>query len=324
MTNDRADTILATADALHGAITMRVVLALFPDVQPVHLRLAMNKLVQRGALAWAWCRDLGGKVWLTTHGVEGRLSGVRRWIPDSDEARLTLRSGRAGGEIKLPKVFTHDQVAGLVVSGLGAFGREYESELRKATGAEIADGVAWVGQDHRLLVEVERMINQGIGRWRKPGGLVEKMRRNFADNSEPAIRTEHVVIAPRTSLSAQASSVAFEQMLAEIVRAEAGRMHGLARDAGWWFLPIDDVEADLTWHPVFVDAAPRSLLGIKSRRSAFESNHRQNAEIDRGRKAIARARRDGVRIPRGVTFEQDTGLAGGAHISVARGVEAGA
>jgi len=304
--NDRASLGLATADALYGAITMPVVEALLPDVQPSRLRHLLAQMVDRGAVVSAWAGGTGRKVWLTTRPANGRLAGVRRWIADPSAVRDAIACGRVGGTLEPPSTFDHDMAAGQVTSGYGVHGHTFDSELRNEPAGKIGDGIAFVEADWRLLIEVERMVNQNIGRWQKAGGLIEKIVAALADNSLPGVTTQHLVVSPRTSPNRGRKVTDFESELAAAVTAKASGMHGIPEGAGWWFLPIDDLTGDPRWHPISAETAePRSLPGIAKRRAVFDAIHEQNASIDADAKARAAARRAGVRVPRGVTFARD-------------------
>lgn len=301
--NDRAENILATADAGYGAITMPVIEALLPSTKPARIRHLLATMVQRGALVSAWAGATGRKVWLTTRSAEGRLAGVRRWIADPAIARDAIATGRVPVTLEPPTTFEHDMIALQMVAGFGVHGRTFDSELHVEIAGKISDGIAFPEPDRRLLVEVERMVNQNIGRWQKEGGLIDKIVASLSDNSMPNVRTEHLIVSPKTSPNRGRKVTDFEAKLAAAVTEKAAGMHGIPAGAGLWFLPIDDLTGDPRWHPISSECGePRALLGIAKRRAAFAAEHDKNARIDRERKARLAAERAGVRVPRGVTF----------------------
>lgn len=300
--SDRAERILSTADALFGALTMPVVSALFPDVSPAPLRRLMGDLVDRGALVPAWAAGTGQRVWLTTRSAAGRVSGLRKWLADADAVRGALVTKNAGTVVP-PVTFAHAQPAGQIVAGFGVFGREYDSELHTGDAGSMADGVACPAPDWRLVIEVERMVRQGQGRWQKQGGLVEKIIAGFGQSASAGVLTQHLVAFPKFGGERDGERTDFEQELDRLVAEKAAEMTGFPSDSGWWFLPLDALEAAPVWHPVFSGArAPRELPGIAKRRENFRAAHAKNAEIDRARKLRAAASKAGVALPVGVTM----------------------
>jgi len=300
---NRTSRILETADALYGAVTMPVVEALLPEVQPPRLRHLLAQMVERGALVSVWAGGTGRKAWLTTRPASGRLAGVRRWIADSAAVRDAIATGRVAGNLEPPTTFDHDMTAGQMTAGFGVYGHTFDSQLHSDGGRKISDGIAFPEPGRRVLIEVEMMVNQNLGRWQRAGGLIDKMIAALADNSLPGIRTEHLVVSPQTSPDRGRKVTDFETELAAAVRARVAGMQGIPATAGWWFLPLDDLTGDPRWHPISGDPAePRSLPGIANRRAAFTAEHDKNARIDRERKARLAAERAGVRVPRGVTF----------------------
>jgi len=300
--SDRAEQVLQVSDALYGAVTMPVVSALFPGVSPAHLRRLMGDLVDRGAMVPAWAGGTGRRVWLTTRAASGRVSGLRKWLADSDAIRGALMTKNAG-TVQPPVTFLHAQIAGQVVAGFGIHERTFDSELHTGEAALMADGVAYPEPDFRLLVEAERMVRQGAGRWKKPDGLVDKIVSEFGQSREDGALVQHLVAAPKSGGERGGEVVDFEQELARLVAEKSADLAGLPADAGWWFLPLESIEADPTWHPIFPGAeAPRSLPGIAARRAAFASEHAKNLELDRARKARAKAAAAGIALPAGVTL----------------------
>jgi len=299
--SDRAEQVLSVADALYGAVTMSVVAALFPGVSPAHLRRLMGDLVDRGALVPAWAGGTGRRAWLTTRAAAGRVSGLRKWLADSDAVRGALMTKNAG-TIQPPVTFLHAQIAGQLVVGFGVCGRAFDSELHTEESATIADGIAYPESDFRLLIEAERMVRQGAGRWRKQGGLVDKITAEFGQSSEAGELVQHLIAAPKLGGDRGGERTDFEQELDRLVAEKAADLAGLPHDAGWWFLPIASLESDPVWHPVFSGTpAPRSLPGIAARRAAFAAEHAKNLELDRARKVRAKAAGVGISLPAGVT-----------------------
>lgn len=300
--SNRSVTILATADALFGVITMPVVGALFPEVSPAPLRRLMCALVARGALVPAWAAGTGQRVWLTTRSAAGRVSGLRKWLADSDAIRGALMTKNAG-TVQPPVTFLHAQAAGQVVAGFGVYGREFDSELHTGEAGAMADGVACPAPDWRLVIEAERMVRQGSGRWQKQGGLIEKIIAEFGHSVSDGMLTQHLVSFPKFGGERAGERIDFEQELDRLISERAAEMTGIAQTAGWWFLPLDELEADPTWHPVFAGTpAPRPLPGIAKRRENCRAAHAKNAEVDRARKLRAAAAKAGVALPAGVTM----------------------
>lgn len=296
----RSEIVMATAEALFGALTMPVVSALFPEAAPDALRRLMLALVVRGALVPAWSAGSGQRVWLTTRSASGRVSGLRKWLADADAVRGALVT-RNAGTVQPPVTFLHAQAAGQIVAGYGEFGREFDSELHIGGTGVVADGVAWPAPDWRLIVEVERMVRQGSGRW-QAGGLIEKIVAGFDSPGEAGTLTHHLIVCPKLGGERSGERVDFERELAGLVDEKAGGMAGIPRMAGWWFLPFDVPESDPVWHPIFAGTAPpRPLPGIAKRRSKFADAHAKNAALDRARKLRAAASKAGVSLPAGVT-----------------------
>lgn len=299
---DRSEMVLATADALFGVVTMPVILALFPDAAPAPLRRLMGALVTRGALIPAWAGGTGRRVWLTTRSASGRVAGLRKWLADADAVRGALMT-KSAGTVEPPVTFAHAQAAGQIVAGFGVYGREFDSELHTGDAGSMADGVACPAPDWRLVIEVERMVRQGQGRWQKQGGVIDKMIAEFGQSASEGVLTQHLVAFPKFGGERAGERIDLEQELGRLVAEKAAEMTGLPRDSGWWFLPIDALETDPVWHPVFSGVrAPRELPGIAKRRENFRAAHSRNAEIDRTRKLRAAAARAGVVLPAGVTM----------------------
>ena len=299
--SDRAEQVLQVADALYGAITMPVVAAIFPGVSHTHLRRLMADLVARGAMVPAWAGGTGRRVWLTTRNASGRGSGLRKWLADRDAIRGALMTKNAG-TVQPPVTFLHAQVAGQVVAGFGVCELTFDSELHTGEAGLIADGVAYPEPDFRLLVEAERMVRQGARRWQKPGGLVDKIVSEFGQSREDGALVQHLIVAPKFGGERAGEVVDFEQELDHLVAEKSVDLAGVPPTAGWWFLPVEALDADPVWHPVFAGAeAPRRLPGIASRRAAFADAHAKNAELDRARKARALAAAAGIPLPAGVT-----------------------
>lgn len=300
--SDRAERILSTTGALYGAITMPVIAALFPDVSPAPLRRLMSALVARGALVPAWAAGTGQRVWLTTRSASGRVSGLRKWLADSDAIRGALVTKNAGTVVP-PVTFAHAQAAGQIVAGFGVCGREFDSELHTGDAGSMADGVAWPSPDWRLVIEVERMVRQGQGRWRKQGGVIDKILAELGQSASDGVLIQHLVVFPKFGGERAGERTDFEQELDRLVAEKAAEMTGLARDSGWWFLPLDALETAPVWHPIFAGTqAPRMLSGIAKRRENFLAVHAKNAEVDRARKLRAVAAKAGVSLPAGVTM----------------------
>lgn len=297
---DRSEIVMVTAEALFGAITMPVVSALFPEAAPDALRRLMRALVVRGAMVPAWAGGTGQRVWLTTRSAAGRVSGLRKWLADNDAIRGALVTKNSGTVVP-PVTFLHAQVAGQIVAGFGVCGRQFDSELHTGGAGVVADGVAYPAPDWRLIIEVERMVRQGSGRWRS-GGLIEKIVADFDLPAEAGTLTQHLIACPKFGGEREAARCDFERELAAFVEEKATSMAGIPRDAGWWFLPIEMPESDPVWHPVFEGARPpRPLPGIIKRRGEFAGAHVKNAALDRERKLRAAAAKAGVSLPAGVT-----------------------
>lgn len=288
--NDRADLILRAADYMGGGITMRAVYALCPHTQPDILRRQVSKLVKRGALAWVWAGELGCKIWLTTSGVDGHESGVRRWLKSPVMARAALETGYAGRAVKLPVHFIHDQIAGLVSLGLGAGGVEFERELRRdRTGRNVADGAAWPEPDRRIVIEVERMIGQSTNRWKRKNGIADRVAESlWTWHRHRDWQEQYLIVAP----SSMGKHPDLEQDLAKMIEERAEKHDGSERPIGWWFLPIEDLEADPRWHRVGQNSvSPRPLVGIRKRREAGEAAQKERGRIDAERKEKKRQQR---------------------------------
>jgi hypothetical protein len=300
--SNRAERILSTADALYGAITMPVISALFPDVSPAPLRRLMSALVVRGALVPAWAAGTGQRVWLTTRSASGRVSGLRKWLADSDAIRGALVT-KSAGTVQPPVTFLHAQAAGQIVAGFGIYGREFDSELHLGEAGSMADGLAWPSADWRLVIEVERMVRQGQGRWQKQGGLIDKIIAEFGQWASDGVLTQHLVVFPKFGGERAGGRTDFEQELEKLVAEKTAEMTGFARESGWWFLPLDALDTDPVWHPISAGTpAPRTLPGIAKRRADFSAAHAKNAAIDRARKLRAAAAKAGVSLPVGVTM----------------------
>lgn len=297
---DRSETVMETAELLFGAITMPVVSALFPEAAPDALRRLMLALVTRGALVPAWAGGSGQRVWLTTRSASGRISGLRKWLADSDASR-GARVTKNAGTVVPPVTFLHAQVAGQIVAGLGVCGREFDSELHTGGAGVVADGVAWPAPDWRLIIEVERMVRQSSSRWRS-GGLIEKIIADFDSPGEAGTLTQHLIACPKYGGDRSGERAEFERELAGLVDEKAAGMAGIPRTAGWWFLPLEVPESDPIWHPIFAGTPPpRPLKGIAKRRAEFAEMHAKNAALDRARKLRAAAAKAGVTLPAGVT-----------------------
>jgi hypothetical protein len=294
--------ILAVADALFGAITMPVVLSLFPDASPAPLRRLMAELVARGAIVPAWAGGSGRRVWLTTRSAAGRVSGLRKWLADSDAVRGALVTKNVGTVVP-PVTFAHAQAAGQIVAGFGACGREFDSELHVGDAGLVADGVAYPAPDWRLVIEVERMIRQGQGRWQKQGGMIDKIIAEFGQSASDGVLIQHLVAFPKFGGERAGEVVDFEQQLDRLVAERSADLAGVPASAGWWFLSLEQLDADPVWHPIFAGTpAPRALPGIAKRRENFLAVHAKNAEIDRARKLRAASAKAGVSLPIGVTM----------------------
>lgn len=300
--SDRAEQVLSVADALYGAITMPVIEALFPAVTPAHLRRLMRDLVERAALVPGWAGGTGRRVWLTTRAASGRRAGLRKWLADSDAVRGALMT-KSFGTIEPPVTFLHAQIAGQVVAGFGVHGREFDSELHTGGEGTIADGIAHPEPGWRLVIEAERMVRRGISRWKEDDGLVGKITSEFGQARTDGALVQHLVVAPKFGGAEGAKRVDFEQELDRLLVEKSAGLVGLPKDSGWWFLAIEDLAADPVWHPVLAGTkAPRALPGIAARRASFAAEHAKNRELDRARKARAKAAAAGIPLPAGVTL----------------------
>lgn len=298
--NDRAEQVLRIANLLGGGITTAAIYAGWPDVQRDVLRRLLAKLVARGALVVVHTPSLGGRAYLTRSSEDGRESGVRHFLRDHpDQLVEALETGRVRKTVALKTTFVHDQIAAIVALGLSSGVAEFERQMRQQNGPglAVADGYAWPESDRRVAVEVERMVGQSPHRWQQSGGLVEKVVKSFVpDNSHPDWIDEYVVVSPR-SINRLHPDVSAE--LSELVVARAAKNYKNRPDAGWWFLSIDDINADPEWHPIVPGTAPMCPLpGIRSRRDAFEAAHAERAKIDAERKAKA-AEREAAAPPEG-------------------------
>lgn len=285
--NDRADAILRTADYLGGAILLATVYAMFPDVREAVLRRIVAKLVRRGALVSGPAGELNCKVFLTVHGDGTRMPGVYRWIKNPELRQRAIETGSFGRALKMPRTFIHAQVAGLVALGISGGRAEFERELwRQRDGSPVvADGAAWPETDRRILIENERMVDQSPNRWKQKNGLAWRIAKSFLESeSGDGFHDEYLVIAPVFLSDKWPDSLA---ELDKMVAWRAAKNYKPRHGTGWWSIDPIDLEADPVWHPFPADSgiAPRPLPGIRSRRSAFESEHQKAAEIDRVRKA---------------------------------------
>jgi len=284
--NDRTDTILRAADNLGGGITLQIVYALFPHVQRDILRRVVSKMVQRRALAWIWAGELRRKVFLTTRGIEGHLSGVRKCLSDPEMVRRALRTGCAGRAVKLPVKFIHDLMSGLVTLGIGEYDAEFERELwRGRVEPHVADGAAWPEPDRRILVEYERMIGQSPNRWTKKNGIIDRVVESlWIGPDRRNLQEEYLIVAP-ASLGNRHPDV--EQELADLIGARTANFDPTTRAMGWWFLPLEDIESNPRWHSIFAGTNqvwPRPLIGIRERREAGKAAHKDRARVDAVRK----------------------------------------
>lgn len=286
--NDRADAILRTADMLGGAIALATIYAMFPGVEKGILRRLMAKLVARKAFVWVWAGELNCKVFLTVHGDDGRMPGLYRWIKDSELRRRAIETGSAGRALKMPRVFIHAQITGLIAVGVSGGVAEFEREIWQQTpdAKTVADAYAWPERDRRIVIESERMVNQSPHRWESDGGLAERVAKSYNahDNSHPKWRDEYLVLLPAYINEKHPDSIA---ELDELVRVRARKNHKNRDGAGWWSIDLVDLEADPVWHPFSGDSSTprRPLPGIRSRRLAFHAEHEERAEVDRQRKA---------------------------------------
>lgn len=287
-TYSRAGEILSVADSTGGGITMPVIYSMFPAVEPNILRRTVTKMCDRGALRAVACSDLGGRrVYLTTRGVNGRAGGLQRMLVAPDQR-----------EVVLPEKFAHSLIAAQLAYGLGEEGTIPEREIWRGRAPNsrelVSDGVAEIQPGWRIEIEVEMMVHQSPVRWTKKKGLVHRIAASCRpDNSLPrGLIKEVLVVAPVWLSRFHPDS---EVELDAMVRTAAAKNFENRVGAGWWFLPIDDLESDPVWHPVFPqDCEPPNgqLLGLASRRNLYQKAHEKRSEIDRVRKNAAREKRE--------------------------------
>jgi len=149
----------------------------------------------------------------------------------------------------------------------------------------VADGAAWPEPDRRVLIENERMERQSPNRWNRKNGLADRIAKSFRESETcDGFHDEYVVIAPTFLSDDWPDSLGeLEKLVADRAAKNYKNRHG----CGWWSLDPGGLNADPVWHPFPADSGqlPRPLPGIRSRRVAFETEHRKAAEVDRERKA---------------------------------------
>ena len=287
-TGSRASEIRAAADAIGGGVTMPVVYAMFPSVAPNILRRAVKKMCDGGALVPVACYDLGGhRVYLTSSSDDNRPSGIQKML---------ARAGQR--QVVLSEKFAHSLLAGQIAYGIGEGGTTPEIEIWRERKSDergrVPDGLAEVRPGWLVEIEIERMVNQSPARWAKTDGLVERIVASCRpDNSLPRDTIKEVLVVAPVWLSRFHPDS--EAELDAMVREAAAKNYQNRVGAGWWFLPIDDLESDPVWHPVFPqDCEPPNgqLLGLASRRNLYQKAHEKRSEIDRVRKNAAREKRE--------------------------------
>jgi hypothetical protein len=253
-TVDRTELVLRICAALGGAVPLDVLYAAMPDVQESAVRRLLSGLVADNVLVAVFLCGTHGKVWLDA-------TGRRQWMLRGPDGILSAR-------VVPGRTFSHDRTAALLVGGLGyKYGMTFDRELPVVKCERKPDGITWIREHYALIVEVERMRGRNVHVWddeqqnglRKPGllsGMVEILRSQQRQEADMPLRESLVCLPARYVVKL------VDQLTPQV------RLLG-PKPCGWWSVNIEDLEADLIWHPVRGDPRP-NLPGLKAIRNRLK------------------------------------------------------
>lgn len=264
---DRADSLLRAAIACGGAIDMTLALVVVPHVHRCIISSILHRLVLDGVLVDAWQSFGLRKVWLTTSAPKGYRPGIRFLrASDSERDEGTMPTSRKPGHARydgwdrprayLPNVIHHGLMAATLTYGFGTYATKLDAEIPRGEAVvKVPDGIAWVKPDEALRIEVERLLGRTPSDWYKDNGIAEAVC-SFAANHHRGDAIEQHVIA---------CDAKHKQALADAINKVAYTNGYTAADGEkWWWVPVEDVCADLTEFTIGHKKPTGSRPGIRT------------------------------------------------------------
>lgn len=246
---DRADALLRAANACGGALTMALASVVIRHVHRSVITRILNRLVQDGVLVDEWQSFGQEKVWLTTSAPRGHRPGIRfvrgsTAKGDANAKPITRRAGprRYDGwdrpRAYLPAVVHHNLMAAILTYGFGAHGTRLDAEIpRGEANVKVPDGIAYVTPVESLRVEVERLLGRTPSDWYRDNGIAEAVCAFAARHRDDPTEAQHLIACDAKRRSA----------LVEAINSVAtSRGYAAAAGEKWWWVPVEDVCANLT------------------------------------------------------------------------------
>lgn len=250
---EMAEVILDAAVRIGGYIDMQTVAQLFPVAKMRQRRATLARLIERGALAPVIAAGVSGVVYLTTN---GQHSGVGQ-IPA--DCRAPATAGKRP-HIQAAPIWKHNLLAATAACHLGTDGYTLPGELQLQKGNVSPDAIAYC-EKGKYLIEVERMIGQGLHRWERRHGLLNKIWLHLYGR-QTQDRTWVLAMTPRKVGSCNDA----EAWLADSAQKRAadarnrirftqgiGDNRKVASKPGFYWLDIETPTAEPVWHPLTID-----------------------------------------------------------------------
>lgn len=244
MAND-AEMLLDIAERSGGFVTTATAAAALSGATAADIRRTLSALCRAGALLPVMAHGIPGVLYLTTR---GRGCGTATHLTPAQRREISSRTvapGRARpAKLRIqPRTTTiHNLVAAHWALRLGETAT-LPGELPAQRGKSVPDAIAHLATGERILIEVERMVNQGVRRWRRRGGLVAKILAPCY-GAAPSPKTWLLAVTPQRIGSVPDA----EAWLQAELMADERRSYHAAPEPGWWWADLDAPSQPPRWH----------------------------------------------------------------------------